>query len=181
MGSSLPRCDTTVMTLITLRTRLKGKPAKIKYHPADLSCLYVYDPFEQQYLRVPALDQEYTQGLSLVEAPRDPPGGAGRAGSGGSGGFGPGQTQDPANRRRRASSANARPRMSGSPAGTTAGKPTRLAAHQAQATEIESAANEPGASLAISLDSLATEVAGWEIRTRFSPSILSDEKKVQDG
>ena len=51
--------------LLTLRTRLKGQPAKIKYHPADLSCLYVYDPFERQYLRVPALDQEYTQGLSL--------------------------------------------------------------------------------------------------------------------
>jgi len=51
--------------LVTLRTRLKGEKARIKYHPADLSCLYVYDPFEQQYLRVPALDQEYTQGLSL--------------------------------------------------------------------------------------------------------------------
>ena len=51
--------------LLTLRTRLKGQPAKIKYHPADLSYLYVYDPFERQYLRVPALDQEYTTGLSL--------------------------------------------------------------------------------------------------------------------
>ena len=51
--------------LITLRTRLKGQPTKIKYHPADLSCLYVYDSFEQQYIRVPALDQAYTQGLSL--------------------------------------------------------------------------------------------------------------------
>ena len=51
--------------LLTLRTRLKGQPAKIKYHPADLSCLHVYDPFERQYLRVPALDQEYTTGLSL--------------------------------------------------------------------------------------------------------------------
>jgi putative transposase len=51
--------------LLTLRTRLNGQAAKIKYHPADLSALYVYDPFEQQYLRVPALDQEYTQGLSL--------------------------------------------------------------------------------------------------------------------
>lgn len=51
--------------LITLRTHLKGQPAKIKYHPADLSGLYVYDPFERHYLRVPALDQEYTAGLSL--------------------------------------------------------------------------------------------------------------------
>ncbi len=51
--------------LLTLRTRLNGQAAKIKYHPADLSALYVYDPFERQYLRVPALDQDYTQGLSL--------------------------------------------------------------------------------------------------------------------
>jgi putative transposase len=51
--------------LLPLRTRLEGHAAKIKYHPADLSCLYVYDPFEQQYIRVPALDQEYTRGLSL--------------------------------------------------------------------------------------------------------------------
>ncbi len=51
--------------LVPLRTRLKGDKAKIKYHPADLSCLHVYDPFERQYIRVPALDQAYTQGLSL--------------------------------------------------------------------------------------------------------------------
>jgi len=51
--------------LVPLRTRLKGEKAKIKYHPADLSCLHVYDPFERQYIRVPALDQEYTQELSL--------------------------------------------------------------------------------------------------------------------
>jgi putative transposase len=52
-------------SLLTLRTRLKGQATQIKYHPADLSCLYVFDPFERSYLRVPALDQEYTQGLSL--------------------------------------------------------------------------------------------------------------------
>jgi putative transposase len=51
--------------LLTLRTRLKGQSAKIKYHPADLSCLYVYDTFERQYIRVPALADEYTKGLSL--------------------------------------------------------------------------------------------------------------------
>lgn len=51
--------------LTTLRTRLKGEKAKIKYHPADLSRIYVYDPFECQYIQVDALDQEYTQGLSL--------------------------------------------------------------------------------------------------------------------
>jgi putative transposase len=51
--------------LVPLRTRLQREKAKIKYHPADLSCLHVYDPFEKRYIRVPALDQEYTQGLSL--------------------------------------------------------------------------------------------------------------------
>lgn len=51
--------------LITLRTRLKGKKVKLKYHPADLSCLYVYDPFDNRYIKVPALDQEYTRDLSL--------------------------------------------------------------------------------------------------------------------
>lgn len=52
-------------TLAPLRTRLAGAEAKVKYHPADLSRLYVHDPFEQRYIEVPALDQEYTQGLSL--------------------------------------------------------------------------------------------------------------------
>jgi len=51
--------------LTALRTRLKGEKVKIKYHPADLSRLYVYDPFNNRYIEVPALDQEYTQGLSL--------------------------------------------------------------------------------------------------------------------
>jgi putative transposase len=51
--------------LTVLRTRLKGERVKVKYHPADLSRLYVYDPFNQRYIEVPALDQEYTRGLSL--------------------------------------------------------------------------------------------------------------------
>jgi putative transposase len=51
--------------LVTLRTRLKGKAARIKYHPGNLSRLYVFDEFEQQYTLVPALDQEYTHELSL--------------------------------------------------------------------------------------------------------------------
>jgi putative transposase len=38
---------------------------KIKYHPNDLSRIHVYDPFEGEYLEVPALAQTYTQGLSL--------------------------------------------------------------------------------------------------------------------
>jgi len=51
--------------LTTLRTRLKGEKVKVKYHPADLSRLYVYDLFDNRYIEVPALDQEYTRGLSL--------------------------------------------------------------------------------------------------------------------
>jgi putative transposase len=41
------------------------KRVKLKYHPADLSRLYVFDPLDQHYLEVPALDQDYTRGLSL--------------------------------------------------------------------------------------------------------------------
>ena len=51
--------------LAPLRAQLQGQPAKVKYHPADLSCLHVYDPAAERYLRVPALDQEYTHDLSL--------------------------------------------------------------------------------------------------------------------
>jgi hypothetical protein len=52
--------------LAALRHQLKGQPAKIKYHPGDLSRLYVFDPFENQYLEAPACDPEgYTQNLSL--------------------------------------------------------------------------------------------------------------------
>jgi putative transposase len=54
--------------LISLRTRMKQRDPsqiKIKYHPADLSRIYAYDPDEARYLEVPALAQEYTQGLSL--------------------------------------------------------------------------------------------------------------------
>jgi len=51
--------------LSELRHHLKGKQVKIKFHPGDLSRIYVCDPFEEVYLEIPALDQEYTQGLSL--------------------------------------------------------------------------------------------------------------------
>lgn len=51
--------------LAHLRARLRGESVKIKYHPGDLTKLNVYDPFEQTYLQVPALAQEYVQGLSL--------------------------------------------------------------------------------------------------------------------
>jgi len=60
--------------LSLLRYRLKNHKArqghsstriKIKYLPDDLSHLFVLDPFEQVYIKVPALDQHYTAGLSL--------------------------------------------------------------------------------------------------------------------
>ncbi len=51
--------------LLIPRTKLKGQKVKIKYHPGDLSKIYVFDPFDKRYITVPALDQEYTQGLSL--------------------------------------------------------------------------------------------------------------------
>ena len=51
--------------LAPLRAQLQGQPAKVKYHPADLSSLHVYDPAAERYIRVPALDQEYTHELSL--------------------------------------------------------------------------------------------------------------------
>jgi putative transposase len=51
--------------LALLRTRLKGEKIKVKYHPGDLNYIHVYDPFDNRYIEVPALDQAYTQGLSL--------------------------------------------------------------------------------------------------------------------
>jgi putative transposase len=168
-------CD----ALSTLRTRLKGQAAKIKYHPGDLSCVYVFDQLEQQYLRVPALDQDYTRDLSLwkhrvirqaVLAEQDHVdmvalGQAKRKIQ---------QIVEAGRERKRQTTHVRLARWA------TAGKPARLTTHQAQATEIESAANEPGASLAISLDSLATEVAGWEIKPGLSKH-LGDAKKVQNG
>jgi hypothetical protein len=38
---------------------------QIKYHPGDLSRIWVLDPFSDQYLEVAAVDQQYTQDLSL--------------------------------------------------------------------------------------------------------------------
>ncbi len=54
--------------LTLLRTRMKRRSdrrIKIKYNPADLSHIHVYDPDDKRYIEVPALAQEYTRGLSL--------------------------------------------------------------------------------------------------------------------
>lgn len=54
--------------LTSLRTRMRhrdNRQVKLKFHPADLSRIYVYDPDEQKYIEVPALAQKYTANLSL--------------------------------------------------------------------------------------------------------------------
>lgn len=51
--------------LAYLRLKKHGEKIKIKYHPGDLSCIYAFDEFEKRYIEVPALDQEYTDNLSL--------------------------------------------------------------------------------------------------------------------
>lgn len=54
--------------LAPLRHRMKKRDdpqVKVKYDPADVSRIYVYDPDDQRYLEIPALAEDYTQGLSL--------------------------------------------------------------------------------------------------------------------
>lgn len=51
--------------LSPLRDQLKhGEKVKIKYHPGDISQVYIYNPFDQSYLCAPAVNQAYAQGLS---------------------------------------------------------------------------------------------------------------------
>jgi putative transposase len=45
-------------------SRIREK-ATIKYDPTDLSKIYVLDPTNYQYIIVPAINQEYTKGLTL--------------------------------------------------------------------------------------------------------------------
>jgi putative transposase len=55
-------CD----ALAVVRQQLKdGEKAKIKFNPEDLSLIWVLDPHNKVYIPVPALDQDYTRGLSL--------------------------------------------------------------------------------------------------------------------
>jgi putative transposase len=51
--------------LALLRRELKGKKAKLKINPNDLSIIYVNNPKDDSYIPVFAEDQEYTKGLSL--------------------------------------------------------------------------------------------------------------------
>ncbi len=52
--------------LARLRSELKkSTKTKVKYDPTDLSRVYVLDSTNYQFIEVPALHQEYTQGLTL--------------------------------------------------------------------------------------------------------------------
>jgi putative transposase len=51
--------------LAVVRQQVKGEKAKIKFNPEDISLIWVYDKRSGVYIPVPALDQEYTRGLSL--------------------------------------------------------------------------------------------------------------------
>jgi len=51
--------------LALLRRRQKGEKVKVKYNPTDISVIFAFDPNSDRYITVPALDQEYCQGLSL--------------------------------------------------------------------------------------------------------------------
>jgi putative transposase len=46
-------------------TKKAATPVQFKYYPADISRIWVLDPFSKTYLEVEAVDQEYTQHLSL--------------------------------------------------------------------------------------------------------------------
>ncbi len=51
--------------LLPLRMQLKKKEkVKVKIHPDDISKIHVYNHFDNTYITVPALDQEYVQGMS---------------------------------------------------------------------------------------------------------------------
>jgi putative transposase len=51
--------------LAALRSDLKGEKVALKVNPEDISIIYAYDPKNDRYIPVPALDQEYTRGLRL--------------------------------------------------------------------------------------------------------------------
>jgi putative transposase len=54
--------------LAMLRRHVKpGKKVIVKRNPSDLSLIHVYDEKHDRYLPVPAIDQEYTKGLTLYQ------------------------------------------------------------------------------------------------------------------
>jgi putative transposase len=53
--------------LSLLRRELKGYKVKIKYDPTDISVIYVADQKNGLFIPVPAVDQEYTRGLTKYQ------------------------------------------------------------------------------------------------------------------
>jgi putative transposase len=54
------------LSLARVRSGLKkGQKVKVKYDPTDLSIIYVHDPHDKRFVPTPAVDQGYTQGLSV--------------------------------------------------------------------------------------------------------------------
>lgn len=54
--------------LAQLRRRLRENPqVDIKIDPSDISHIYVLDPIAQEYLRIPAVNQDYTAGKTLFQ------------------------------------------------------------------------------------------------------------------
>ena len=53
--------------LTPMRIREKGKEVMFKYNPSDISAIFVFDKTRDNYIRVPALDQKNTHGVSLWE------------------------------------------------------------------------------------------------------------------
>jgi putative transposase len=52
--------------LIPIRSTLKkGEKVEVKYDPTEISMIHVLDQHNGRYIPVPAVDQEYTRGLSL--------------------------------------------------------------------------------------------------------------------
>jgi hypothetical protein len=46
-------------------SKKKGEKFKVKYDPTNISLIHVYDNKNNQYLPIPAVDQDYTNGLTL--------------------------------------------------------------------------------------------------------------------
>jgi putative transposase len=53
--------------LTPMRVRILGQKVTFKYDPSDISAIFVHDKTMGEYIRVPALDQKYTNNLSLWE------------------------------------------------------------------------------------------------------------------
>jgi hypothetical protein len=53
--------------LTPMRIRENGKEVTFKFNPSDISAIFVFDKTLNNYIRVPALNQKITKGVSLWE------------------------------------------------------------------------------------------------------------------